>query len=837
MPNLKALRYRSVFFATSALCATLAAGGARADDAPAPATVAPAATGAVEEVVVTAERRSTSSQNTAISMTAVSGDKLVEAHVNTIADVQNVAPGLSVTNSGLTQNVNIRGLGNTAVSPNITTGVAVFRDGLYEPEAILLSEPMYDIADVEVLKGPQGTIIGQNSTGGALTINSKNPNFGGVNGYAEAQFGSYNDRKFDGAVNLPINDVLAARMAFNWEQRDSFYKDIGGQLAQGTDNSNVQPGKMSSENARIGIIYRPNDDFQAVLKAEFNQLDTGGYDARPLPFSAYYSYGYNGPSIYNNFRTLGPWQLAYDFTGLEDLQMADRYGLDMKYRLNNGITIRSMTGIQHTGEKYNSDTDYSEANAAVVGSVYTVPGNSAGGAREQYHNIGPADNYYSEELDIISPDSGRLTWLAGASYFYRNTAVHDRTYDGTGVNNPLMSANPAFNGTNSPFSFTCPTNNCNLYSLSDTDATQLLLGVFGQLDYKLLDNLHLVVGARESIDKNTTTGYTVANIDAQLANGGSNYSYTNGLGTYNKSVPTYKVTLNWTPMPGQLVYAFAARGYKEGGINNTVIPDFQPEYVNDYEIGWKGRLLDGAVLTQVGGYYMQYTGIQQQVVATATGGNYVANLGASTIYGVEAAFQAHVQNFRWDAGFAYNYSSLGSVSAVGTWLLAGNGATLLKACSGAQLTQVAPGASSTAIGCTNYTGTIVSLAGEQDPYSPTYQFNTSLSYDFDVPGGILTPRVGVSYTGQQWASIFQKIPTGINPNAGLDKNGNPLPYPNNSIPAHTLVDLSLGYHAKEWTIEVFGKNVTNLYYLAGIAGNNGFYGDPATWGIRLNRTF
>jgi iron complex outermembrane receptor protein len=820
----------------------MAFSGAQAQTAAA-TTAAPAAAPAIEEVVVTAERRSTSSQNTAISMTAVSGQTLVEQHVTTINDVQTLAPGLSVTNSGLTQNVNIRGLGNTAVSPNITTGVAVFRDGLYEPEAILLSEPMYDIADVEVLKGPQGTIIGQNSTGGALTINSKNPNFSGYNGYAEAQFGSYNDRKFDGAVNLPINDTLAARIAFNWEDRDSFYKDIGGQLAQGTDNPNVEPGKYNEQSARIGVLWKPTDSFQALIKAEFNQLETGGYDDRPLPFSAYYSYGYNGPSQYNNYHALGPWQLAYDFTGLADLQKADRYSVEMRWRLPDGITLRSLSGVQHTGERYNSDTDYSEADAGVNGSVYSVPGNSAGGAREQYHNIGPADNYYSEEFDVLSPDTGRLTWLAGFSYFYRNTAVHDRTYDGQGVDNPQISANPAVGNVNaptntvSPFLFSCPTKNCNLYSLSDTDATQLLYGIFGQVDYRVLDDLHLVVGARESIDKNTTNGYSVANIDAQLANGGSNFTYTNGYGTYSKSVPTYKVSLNWTPLPGQLFYAFTARGYKEGGINNTVIANFAPEYVNDYEAGWKGRLLGGAVLTQVGGYYMQYDGIQQQVVATATGGNYVANLGNSTIYGIEASFQAHIDNFHWDAGVAYNNSSLGSVSAVGTWLLAGNGSTLLKACTGAQLTQVAAGASSTAIGCTNYTGAIVSLSGEQDPYSPTIQFNTNLSYDFTVPGGILTPRVNVAYTGKQWASIFQNIPTGINPNAGLDKNGNPLPYPYNGLPAHTLVDLSLAYHSKEWTVEVFGKNVANVYYLAGIAGNNGLYGDPRTWGLRLNRTF
>jgi iron complex outermembrane receptor protein len=810
---------KAVLFSTTSLLIALVAGAAHAEsaaDAAAAAAAAPAAETAstIQEVIVTSEKRATSVQTTAISMSVVTGNVLQQNHVVTIQDLQNLAPGMSFTASTPTANINIRGLGNTAISPAVTTGVAVFRDGLYEPEAILLSEPFYDIADVEVLKGPQGTIVGQNSTGGALTINSRNPNFDGLNGYVEAQAGNFVERKIDGAVNLPITDTLAARVAFNAETRDSFYKDVGAEFATGSSAPNVNPGSIASTNARLGLLWKPTDSFQALAKVEINRLDTGGYVARPLPFSPYYSYGYNGPSIYNNNRALTPWQVDYSETALADVQTADRYSLEMKYKFNNGISVRSLTGFQRSNEYYNSDTDWSAASTGVAG------------ARHQYHEIGPAVDYTSQEFDVLSPSEGRITWLAGASYFYRSTPVRDKTYNGAGAVTPLITAsgNAAF-----PYTFTCPTGQtCNLYSLSSTVSTQQLIGVFGQFDVRLLDTLHLVVGARESFDTNNNLGYTVT---------GNLSTYIPNLGHYSRSEPTYKVTLNWTPVPGQFFYAFAARGYKQGGINNS-LSQFAPEFVNDYEGGWKGRFFENHLNAQVGGYYMQYQGMQQSTLSPLTGTNLVTNLGNSTIYGIEASAQARVDHWNFDAGIAYNQSTLGSINAVATYLLAGNGAVAFPTCP-AGSTGVAPGQSGkvNGVSCTNYTGALISLSGEQDPYSPVISFNTDVTYDFVIGAATLSPRISYSYIGSQYATIFQKIPTGVNANAGLDGNGNPIPYPNNLIPSHSLVDLALTYKTGDWTAEVYAKNVANTLYLSGINGNTGFYGDPRTYGVRLARTF
>jgi len=101
----------------------------------------------------------------------------------------------------------------------------------------------------------------------------------------------------------------------------------------------------------------------------------------------------------------------------------------------------------------------------------------------------------------------------------------------------------------------------------------------------------------------------------------------------------------------------------------------------------------------------------------------------------------------------------------------------------------------------------------------------------------LTPRISYSYVDKQWQQIFENVPTGINAGAGKDANGNALPYPYYSIPAYGTVDLALVYRHKEWTAEAYVKNAADLYYLAGLSGANGYYGQPRTIGVRLSRTF
>src|SRR6185437_1609231 len=139
---------------------------------------------------------------TPISMSAVSGEQLAQQQINSVQGLQTLVPNFTVNDQGgAFEAYNIRGVGNTAFTPSITTGVAVFRDGLFLSETIGQNEPLFDIRDVEVLRGPHRTFVGTSSTGGAVQINFKDPNIDRVNRFGEAQFGNYPQHKLDGAIN------------------------------------------------------------------------------------------------------------------------------------------------------------------------------------------------------------------------------------------------------------------------------------------------------------------------------------------------------------------------------------------------------------------------------------------------------------------------------------------------------------------------------------------------------------------------------------------------------------------------------------------------------------
>jgi iron complex outermembrane receptor protein len=751
------------------LSASLAASSAAAQSAPQAQEE-----DTVGEIVVTAERRASNIQTTPISVSVLSGDTLRERQVTQIQDLETQTPGLSFTQNGFTSNINLRGLGNTTTSPNITTGVAVFHDGLYQPEAILLNTPFYDIASVEVLRGPQGTIVGQNSTGGSLQVNSRNPELnGGISGYVEATAGNYALKRLSGAVNLPISETLAARAAFYIEGRNSFYRNLGPVVPAAGYEGVSQPGRVDARHMRLSLLWRPSSAFQAVLKAELNYLDTGGLTSRPRPAcasctpnSSFYGFGYDGPSALNGFRTPGTYDLVYNSPTMQQ-DTANRFSLDMRYTFDNGIVLRSLSGYQHLKEVRVDDLDGS---AAPVGSV---PQGSVA-----YHIIGPRNDYYSQEINLISPNEGVLTWLAGASYFHRETPV--------GLSFYPFGALPDAAGTNATF-------------ILNSVSRQELIGLFGQVGYQITPRLQVQFGGRYSFSKNTGDGAL------QLAIFPGFKITLPQVGRYAEERPTWKATLNWEVNDSNFLYAFYARGFKDGGINPPS-PNFAPEIVDDFEAGWKSKLFDNHVLLQAGVYYMEYKAMQQPVLNPITTTQQIANIGDSTIYGSEISAQVRFGGLSLDFGFAYNHSKLGNISAVAAYQLP----------AGQLPPQCAPGQS---VGCFDYTPYIVNLSGQKNPYSPEITLNASIAYDIAIGGEAkLTPRISVSHLSSQYASIFQNTDYFL-------------------IPGRTQLDASLLLRAGDWDVEGFVRNLTDRHYVTGLNNAAAFYAAPRTFGVRVSRKF
>jgi len=575
---------------------------------------AQAASDTIETVVVTAERRSQSAQKTSISLTALNDEDLQNAGVKSQLDLDLVSPSLTMTPTGLVSFPNIRGIGINAVAPTVVSGVALYRDGLFYGGNILADEPYYDIGDVEVLRGPQGTIVGQNSTGGAILVNSRNPSFDGFNGYIEAVGGNFTDVGVTGAVNLPISDTLAARISFNDEHRDSFYNVVGEGL---TTPSRL--GNLNQSNLRLGLLWQPASNLSILWKTSYNLSDNDGLATKPLPGTPYAVL--DSPNH---------WTITEDRTDSKQDEMSFRTGVEVKYTLPDGIVLRSMSGYQYAQEPLVGDLDGTNApNAAdpALPGIWT----------QQFF----MERFITQEINVISPDEGILRWIVGATYYHRSVPTKFTNYQQY-VGGPIE-----------------PT------LVVDTDNPGDSYGMFGQASIELTSSLELQAGLRYSGDWVGSHGaITIPAISLVLPN----------TQPFSDNKLTGKVGLNWTVNDENFLYAFVARGYKAGGPNFASNVTFQPEHVYDYEAGWKASWLGQHVTTQFDGYYTQYYNFQSNVFNPQTTSGLTSNLGGvSTIYGLELQAQGKLDHWTFNLNAAWLHSKMGSGKLIDTRLLpAGN---------------------------------------------------------------------------------------------------------------------------------------------------------------------
>jgi iron complex outermembrane recepter protein len=620
----------------------------------------------LEEVVVTAERRHTDAQHTPVAATVLSGSDLTDMGVTSIDSLQFVTPGATVNNFGQGIDFNIRGIGKAEHNSQTTVGVVTYRDGVATFPGYFQEEPYYDVANVEILRGPQGTFGGQNATGGAVFVTTNNPKInGGFDGYVAGQYGNYNDFTAQGAVNLPISDTLAARFAFNTELRDSFYHVTGPNGGPYSGN----PGKLRSYSGRLGVLWTPTEALTVLWKTDINNLNMGAY-----PASAY-----NAPGDLFNIGVNSP-QAAMDHFG--------RTVLKIDYVLPDGITFRSVSGYQTGSGNYQADLDG------------TNVGNS-------YFADYVGEKLWSEEINLISRDTGAVTWIVGAYA------------DGDKYDFP------------SPYRFIIgvpPGNLASEYLLQGTNPESAWAG-FGQLSFQLPKGFQLQIGGRYTSAKTTNhvqvLQYGLPLLDEQSAS----YSNTSG-----------KVSLNWNVNDNNFLYAFASTGFRPGGLNVPVglgtPAAFQAEKLTDYEIGWKATSLGGHLRTQVDAFYDDYRNFQVTVgyPQLPAFGFELNNPNTTHLYGFEAQVQAAFGEFSFDAGTTIMHSSLGRFFATDPRI--------------ATFTPCDPQAGPTSTSC-------IDLTGHPQTYAPNVSFNIDAQYRF-VFGSkdSVTPRLNYGYVAPQWATLF-----------------------------------------------------------------------------------
>ncbi len=596
----------------------------------APAKPAAAAPTTIENVVVTANKVKSTLQKTPQAITVLSGVALDRQAIQAPKDLDNIVPGLVVnTTPSNPLSISIRGAGyegieNTSAQP----GVSYNQNGVYIASPISLNANFLDLQSLEVLRGPQGTVLGQNSDGGAINVTTVRPELGVYSGSAEASAGSYDYDRFRGTANLPIGDTFALRLAVQQEQHDGW-----GNATEVPGTAGKYPlGDEDSVNGRVDALWKPIEPLTVELWVEHYQNDTNG--------DAFKNILDPNPD---------PRELTQDYP-TKMHQRADNAALTLTYDLD-WSTAKFIGSYQEASLDSIENLDkLSYATAVPILGV---------------HDIDVANNRdghsYTAEFDLTSKPGGAFDWIVGAFYLQQtyNEAVLEYQYTDAdipfglptilGPNNPYAGETANFAG---PVAF-------------ETRDTQKLYSasIYGQGTYHITDNLQFLLGGRGTIDNqigviqdyfdipDRNSFPPGADVNTQKAN-------------FKKGTGRVELLYNWAPTNS--VYAMVSNGIKPGGANlnpqAVVVPtEFQPERVDAFELGSKNEFFDRTLRVNISAFYNMIHEFQVDSEDPLPFQGGLTNIKAAHVDGVEAeATQLLPYNLRLDGNFTLQESKVDS---------------------------------------------------------------------------------------------------------------------------------------------------------------------------------
>ncbi len=568
------------------------------------AEAAPRATG-IEEIVVTARRREESSQTVPVALTAFNNEKLSELRIATAQDLQGKVPSLVVGNGGQTsrnvETVTIRGQGATFQS---SPGVVSYFAEVPLPQSNFTGAQgggagmFYDLGSLQVLKGPQGTLFGRNTTGGAVLYEPKRPT-DRLEGYVQAEVGNYNARGLEGAINLPvIEDKLLMRVAGSYARREGFTRDI---------NTGLDYDNRDRWSGRIGITFKPADGIENYLMAYYLESDTNGTSSIPIAYrpgsGIYRTYG-NDAALFDRLideqKARGPRKVALSADGVD---LTRTWGITdiFSAQLSDNLTLRNIFSYARLQNVFSDDSD---------GSI--LP----------YRDTIAPEGTWSTDLDNLTEElqlqgsalDKKLDFTIGGYYESSSPKGPQLRYSRSAQQLPPSAPTISRDGENRKAYA--------LYAQSSLD-----FGAF----LPELDSLRLTAGYRYSWDrKDAFSDFPSGLIMKEYK--------------LRSSAPNWTVGLDYRINPRFMTYAKISRGYKSGGANRTGVnptrTTFRPEYVTSYETGVKADWKIGGmpIRTNLDYYYSDYTDIQRSGSDRFNGlaGSATVNAGKARIQGFEA---------------------------------------------------------------------------------------------------------------------------------------------------------------------------------------------------------
>jgi iron complex outermembrane receptor protein len=510
--------------------------------------------GGLEEIVVTAQRREESAQSVGIAMSVLSGQSLADKSIVYINDLQNAVPSLQVEPAfGSSQpQFRLRGVGFIDYTSNNTSPVGVSLDGVAFALPIQTQGQLFDIDRVEVLRGPQGTLYGRNTTGGEINFISNRPTADTHAGFS-LEYGSHNEVNAEGFVSGVIADGLTGRLSVATEQGGAWQRNrVTGQSLGDKDKVAVR-GQLQWEpaeafNFRLGVHW-----------AQDKSDEQGLYLLRPFKPGAP-----GAPTIpADTSRYVTGWALNPAFAKLIGIRADSKPGLDNS---NNGVDLTA--NIDFGAAKLTSITAYNKLIRREYGDWDATQFDDS----DEYLN---SDfNVFSQELRLASTASGPLQWVAGV--FYSNEDLHEN------FDSDL-------------------TDRLGGIALTTYEQVANSVGVFAQGSYQITDSFKATLGVREDHETRELKGLNTSFLPGVP-------SFTGGAlgGSITSNLPSGKFELDYTPIAGTLIYGSISRGVKSGGFtaHNTLsapaADPFEPEKLTAYEVGAKSDLtrtlrLDAAV--------------------------------------------------------------------------------------------------------------------------------------------------------------------------------------------------------------------------------------------------
>jgi iron complex outermembrane receptor protein len=762
---------------------------AQAVDTPA----APDTAATADAIVVTAQHRVENTLAVPVAVSVKKADDLktyAAAGGDTLLTLSGRVPNLYVESSTgrIFPRFYIRGLGNIDFYLGASQPVEIIQDDIVEEHVVLKSNPAFDIAQVEVLKGPQGSLFGRNTTAGIIKFDSVQPSTT-WQGQGSVSYGRFNSVNADAGIGGPLNKdgSLSFRLSGLYQHRDNWISNTyAGPSDDGTKPGHNVLNGFDERDVRLQLLARPTDRLSVRLSGYYRDYD------------GFASIFYRGSILKGTDQvpqSFDRTEVAYD-EAHNNPQAYKTHGVSLKADYDLGIaTLSSITGWEHVAGFSRGDTD---GGAAV--NFPLTPGGAPFGFGESQGRVRGL-NQWTEEVRLASPDTGPFKWQIGGIYFDSrdNTEFDQRTF--------FLTSNVFGGAANAPN----PNNFVLLHNINTSYAG------FGQASYAITSRLTLTGGVRvtrDSKDTNLLLHPNFAKLSVPVTAPASSYSC--GTATFchlADTKPSWDGSLLYRATDDVSLYARVARGFRGPTIQGrsavfaSAYTTANSETNTSYEGGVKASLLDKTVNLSLAGFY--YVVDHIQLNGNDENGNGVlfnANKGKG--YGLEAEIEAHpVPNFRINAGFSWLHTRIDDKN-VFAQVGAANGVL-----------------SETVLDPVRKVGTnfFAQIDGNPFPNAPNYNVNIDARYDLPLGNGDNRLFVAADFNmqGKTYYTLYKSVEYRADGNFELGGK--------------------IGYAFKRYEIAAFVRNLTNEKNLVDVIDTNnyraGIYNDPRVVGVMLSASF